>query len=383
MGNAQSEEESKGTFLGGFLGLIGSLVVTVICPPAAAIAIPAGFAAGTYGMATMVKYDHKPHELQKKGDTGDFIGGMILGATLGGIMQTGFNYKDNDTRPHMHYCPSNSNPVTMREESEIREKYHNLPQKIHQQKEQEKLNFYMENNFHKTNITFDFIKNSYWYFHYKFEADTNFNSFKNLEFNKLNSEFNKSKHFLGKYNTNLYCKATYVYLSISELPKIMDKWQKHQNTSIKKAGAHLVKAVVYGLNALENAKPMMDEKDSYAYAMYANQMDESFQNYCCEMKNALMEIVKESRKAYTTGRQLAIMENTINNMYDEVAKYNAETRNPLTKKYGIYIDSDKYKLTIKQKADKVEEFLNSNFNTTTYHSNIHKMVQKVKKMIDN
>ncbi len=385
MGNAQSEEESKGSGLGGFLGLVGSIVVSVVCPPVAIVAIPAGITAHTYGMTTMVKYEKKPAEEKKKGTTGDFIGGIIQGATLGGTMQAGINYKDNDSRPHIHYCSSGSNPATMREEKEIREKYQNqnLSQKIQQEKEQDKLNHYMETNFYKADITFDFIKNNYRYFHYKYSADTNFNEFTDLNFSKLNQEFQIFKTFLGEYNDSLYCKSTYVHLSISELPIIIKKWQTHQNSNIKKAGKHLIKAVVYGLNALENAKPFMDEKDSYACAMYANQMDESFKNYCCEMKNALIELIQETKQAYNTGRQLAIMENTINDMYDEVAKFNAENRNSLTRKTGIYIDSEKYKLNIQQRADKVEEFLNSDFNTTAYHHNIYKMVEKIKEMVDN
>jgi hypothetical protein len=379
MGNAQSEEESKGTGLGGFLGLVGSIVVSVVCPPAAIVALPAGIVSHTYGMTTMVKYEKKPAEEKKKGNTGDFIGGIIQGTTLGGTMQAGVNYKDGDSRPHMHYCSSGSNPVTMREEKEIREKHQNLSGRV----QQDKLNHYMETNFHKANITFDFIKNNYWYFHYKYSAYNNFNGFKDLNFSKLNQEFQIFKTFLGKYNDSLYCKSTYVHLSISELPIIIKKWQTHQNSNIKKAGEHLVKAVVYGLNALENAKPFMDEKDSYACAMYANVMDESFKNYCCEMKNALIELLQETKKAYNTGRQLAIMENTINDMYDEVAKFNAEKENPFSKKYEIYIDSEKYKLNIQQRADKVQEFLDKDFNTTAYHHNIYKMVRKINEMVDN
>ena len=105
--------------------------------------------------------------------------------------------------------------------------------------------------------------------------------------------------------------------------------------------------------------------------------------YCCEMKNALLEVIKETKQAYHTGRQLAIMENTINDMYDEVAKFNAEKKNSLTRKTGIYMDSEKYKLNIQQRADKVEEFLNSDFNTTAYHQNIYKMVKKIKILVDN
>jgi len=123
MGNATSQEEANGTGLGGFFGLIGGLVVSVVCPPLAPVAIPAGFAAHTYGMATVVKYDNKPAELKKQGSTGDFIGGIIQGATIGGTMQAGVNYKDNDSNPHLHYCPVNTNPVELREKQEIKEKY--------------------------------------------------------------------------------------------------------------------------------------------------------------------------------------------------------------------------------------------------------------------
>ena len=64
---------------------------------------------------------------------------------------------------------------------EIKEKYQNLSQKIQQEKEQIKLNSCLETFFHKPIITFDFIKNNYWYFHYKYCADTNFNQFTPLK----------------------------------------------------------------------------------------------------------------------------------------------------------------------------------------------------------
>ena len=160
----------------------------------------------------------------------------------------------------------------------------------------------------------------------------------------------------------------------------MEKWRKTQNSGMQNASKSLLKATVYALNALENAEPFIKEETSYAFAMYANEMDESFKNYCCEMKNAILQVVKEVKMVYNTGRKLAIMENTINTMYDEVAKYNASQKS-ICAKYGTYIDTEKYKLTIQQRADKVEEFLKKDFNTTEYHRNIYLLIDKTAELL--
>ena len=130
MGNAQSEEEATGSVLGGFLGLLGGLVVSVICPPLAPVAIPAGFGAHGYGIATNVRFDNKPYEEKKQGTTSDFVGGMVGGATCGGLFQVGANYKDGDSRPHLHYCPRDANPIAVREEREIKEKTEKIINKV-------------------------------------------------------------------------------------------------------------------------------------------------------------------------------------------------------------------------------------------------------------
>lgn len=380
MGNASSQEEANGTGLGGFFGLIGGLVVSVVCPPLAPVAIPAGFAAHTYGMATVVKYDNKPAELKKQGSTGDFIGGIIQGATIGGTMQAGVNYKDTDSNLHLHYCPVNTNPVELREKQEIKEKYEKDIQQDIQKKHKEldkiNLNKYMENAFHTSNISFDYIGQNYWYYHYKLKADINFDSYKMLNILNLSSTHSKYGKKLETFNINLYCKSVYTYLSISKLPKLIEQWKDNQSISIKKAGAHLLKAVVYGLNVIEICKDLSTEENSMVYGMYGNKMDESMKNYCCEMKNAIIELVKEVKSTYTCGRNMAILENTINKMYDEVAKYNAGKKQ-MCAKYGMYIDDKKYKLNIQQRAEKIEEFMNLDINTTEYHKNILDMITKI------
>lgn len=374
MGNASSHEEANGTVLGGFLGLLGSVVVSVICPPVAVIVIPAGFATHTYGMATIVKYDNKPPELKKQGSTGDFVGGIIGGATLGGTFQVGVNYKDNDSNPQLHYCPSNVNPIEMRKRQEEKIKLEQFKMKDKIKQDKINLNTYIADNFHKATNTSEYIK-SYWYYYYYYQADANFNSYKLTDLSKLITTHTKYSSKLSKYNSSLHCKSIYTYLSISKLPKLIEKWKTHQNIHIKNTAKHLVKAVVYGLNAIETGTVFASESSSMQYAMYCNQMDESMKNYCCHMKDAILEMVKSVKDSYTTGRKLAIMENTINSMYDEVSKYNA-SKKQICAKYGTYIDSNKYKLDIKQKAEKIEEFLNKDFNTTEYHKNIHDIIKK-------
>jgi hypothetical protein len=121
MSNSQSNEEAKGKAIGGFIGLVGGMVVSIICPPLAPVAIPVGFGAHTYGIATMVKYDNKPPELKKEGTTGDFIGGIADTIFLGGNLKAGVDYKDNDSKPNFHICGTNINPIQIREQKETKE----------------------------------------------------------------------------------------------------------------------------------------------------------------------------------------------------------------------------------------------------------------------
>ena len=115
-------------------------------------------------------------------------------------------------------------------------------------------------------------------------------------------------------------------------------------------------AIVYGINALELIKTFDSEISSINNGMYSFQIDESLHNYCYSIKEALMQFINTSKIAFSCGRKSAIIENSINAMYDEVSKYNASNKE-ICAKYGIYIDSQKYKLNLDQKIDIIEKFL--------------------------
>lgn len=383
MGNAQSDEEAKGTVVGGFLGLIGGLVVSVVCPPAAAIAIPAGFAAHSYGMATQIKYDNKPpEERTNKGTTGDFVGGIIQGTTFGGLFQVGVNYKDNDTRPHLHYCPTNSNPVALREQKESKELYEKQMKEEQSKQDKENLNKYMEDTFkvYKGHMSHTYIKNSYSELSKKFKRESNFQDYKLTDFTNLYSKYLRSTDNLKKFESHLDIKLLNVCLTLNKIKPILEKLSKEQDAKLKQSYCNLFSANVYGLNAFENAKAFENEMSSIAYAPYAYQMDESLHNYCSQMKSAFIHFLDAYKDAYKSGRTMAKIENTVDKMYDKVAEAKAMAK-PMCRKYGIYIDSEKYKLNLEGKIKKIDEFVKNNkeFNTYNYHQEIYKITEDLNK----
>lgn len=342
MGNAQSEEEAKGTGLGGFLGLLGGIVVSIVCPPAAAIAIPAGFGAHAYGMATQVKYDNKPpEERTNKGTTGDFVGGIIQGTTFGGLFQVGVNYKDNDTRPNLHYCPTDSNPVALREQKESKELYEKQMKEEQSKQDKENLNKYMEDTFkvNKGHMSHTYIKNTYGELSKKFKGESNFQDYKLIDFTNLYHKYLRSTDNLKKFESHLDIKLLNVCLTLNKIKPILEKLSKEQDEKLKLSYSNLLSATVYGLNALENVKAFESEMLSIAYAPYAYQMDESLHNYCAQMGSAFINFLDACKDAYTSARKMAKIENTVDKMYDKVASATAMSK-PICKKYGICISKN-------------------------------------------
>lgn len=389
MGNAQSEEEAKGTGVGGFLGLLGGLVVSIVWPPAAAIAaaiaIPVGFAAHGYGMATQIKYDNKPpEERTNKGTTGDFVGGIIQGTTFGGLFQPGVNYKDNDTRPHLHYCPTNSNPVSLREQKESKELYEKQMKEERIKQYKENLNEYMEDTFkvYKGHMSHTYIKNSYGELSKKFKKESNFQDYKLIDFTNLYHKYLRSTDNLKKFESHLDIKLLIVCLTLNKIKPILEKLSKEQDAKLKLSYSNLLSATIYGLNALENVKVFESEMSSIQYAPYANQMNESLHNYCAQMKSAFINFLGACKDACKSGRTMAKIENTIDKMYDKVAEAKAMSK-PICKKYGIYIDSEKYKLNLEGKIKKIDEFVKNNkeFNTYNYHHEIYKIAEVLNELM--
>ena len=158
--------------------------------------------------------------------------------------------------------------------------------------------------------------------------------------------------------------------------------QDLQRSELNQAFHHFTRASVYGINAISIAKDFSSEESSQMYGMYAQQMDESFKNYCILMKSAMRSLVDGVKKIYSSGRAQALIERSVDRLYDEVAKSKAKTK-PMCKKYGIYMDSEKYKLNLEQKIPKIEEYLNkeNRINTFEDHYAIDQMVQQLNELI--
>jgi hypothetical protein len=125
MGNSQSNAETGGKYIGGWLGLTVGCVVSSIFPPLAPVALTLGTSTFLYGTGSTIRTfteSQKP-----EGTKSDFISGMADGIFLGGNLKAGVDYKDNDTNPNFHICGSNINPIEIREQKEIKEKtYKNI-----------------------------------------------------------------------------------------------------------------------------------------------------------------------------------------------------------------------------------------------------------------
>jgi len=105
-------------------------------------------------------------------------------------------------------------------------------------------------------------------------------------------------------------------------------------------------------------------------------------DYCAQMKSEFVHFLGTCRDSYTSGITIIKIENTVDKLYDKVAEAKAMNK-PMYMKYEMYIDSEKYKLNLEKKIKKIDEFIrnNKNFNTYNYHSEIHKIVEDLNKLI--
>ena len=381
MGNAQSNKEANGTAVGGFLGLLGSVFVSIMCAPVAAIAIPVGVGAYAYGMTTLVKYDNKPHEEKKKGTTSDFVGGLIMGTTFGGVVQVGANYKDNDNRPHIHYCPTNTNPVAMREQKESKDLYEKQ-MKIEQSKQdKENLNIYMRDTFmiEKSHMSHTYI--NYTFNELCTRVKKNFDQHGFIHITNISS-FLKMRINLVRFDYYLDHKIMSTINTLKLIMPIILKEKKEKKDGLYPIYNNLFSATVYAFNALECAKMFQNEMTSIAYAPYACQIDENLQNYCSQMKSALINFINACHDSYKRNRTIAKIENTVDKIYDQVAEAKAMEK-PMCKKYGIYIDNEKYKLNLEGKIKKIVEFVRNNkkINTYDYHEQIYNIVKDLNELL--
>ncbi len=193
------------------------------------------------------------------------------------------------------------------------------------------------------------------------------------------------KENLFRFNGNIGNKTLLASCTLINFDRVILKiyqLQDLQRAELNQAFHHFTQASVYGINAISIAKDFSSEESSQMYGMYAQQMDESFKNYCILMKSAMRSLVDGVKKIYSSGRAQALIEHSVNRLYDEVAKSKAKTK-PMCKKHGIYIDSEKYKLNLEQKIQKIEEYLNQEHRINTFedHFAIDQMVQQLNELI--
>jgi hypothetical protein len=196
---------------------------------------------------------------------------------------------------------------------------------------------------------------------------------------------NRYKKNLERFDYHMSEKTTFVSSALVNFNNVISKiyqLQDLQRTEFNRSFHHFTKAFVYGINAIDIAKNFESEASLHMYGMYAQQMDESFKNYCVLMKSAMGNFVDGIKKVYTSGRHQALIERKVDCLYDEVAKSKAKDK-PMCKKYGIYMDSEKYKLNLEQKIQKIEECLNkdSRINTFNDYVEIYIMVYELKKIV--
>ena len=195
----------------------------------------------------------------------------------------------------------------------------------------------------------------------------------------------KYKENLYRFNGSIGNKTILASCALINFDRVILKiyqLQDLQRSELNQAFHHFTQASVYGINAISIAKDFSSEESSQMYGMYAQQMDESFKNYCILMKSAMRSLVDGIKKIYISGRAQALIERNVNRLYDEVAKSKAKMK-PMCKKYGIYMDSEKYKLNLEQKIQKIEEYLNkeNRINTFEDHFAIDQMVKQLNELI--
>lgn len=149
---------------------------------------------------------------------------------------------------------------------------------------------------------------------------------------------------------------TYTTLSLSGLPrsdliKYYEDCEKKGNIYASKSKQSLLEAIVYGLNALENAKSFTSEQEILTRINDIQKLDEDMRTFGSLMvqsfKNLVASVKEETRLAR---EQTKIKENSRIKAWDIKSAH--EKRHQ-----SIYFDTEKYRLTTTEKIKKIDDFL--------------------------
>ena len=179
-----------------------------------------------------------------------------------------------------------------------------------------------------------------------------------LEYKKIKVPDTQSNLFLNKNSVEIswrYVNLTYTTLSLSnlsksDLVKYYEDCEKKGNIYASKSKQSLLEAIVYGLNALENAKTFTSEQEILTRINDIQKLDEDMQIFGSLMVQSFKNLVASVKEETRLAREQTKIKENVDKAWD--IKTAHEKRHQ-----SIYFDSEKYKLTTTEKIKKIEDFL--------------------------
>ena len=175
-----------------------------------------------------------------------------------------------------------------------------------------------------------------------------------LEYEKINVPATQSNLFLKK-NSWRYVNLTYTTLSLSGLPrsdlvKYYEDCEKKGNIYASKSKQSLLEAIVYGLNALENAKTFTSEQEILTRINDIQKLDEDMRTFGSLMVQSFKNLVASVKEETRLAREQTKIKENVDKAWDIKSAH--EKRHQ-----SIYFDTEKYRLTTTEKIKKIEDFL--------------------------
>lgn len=175
-----------------------------------------------------------------------------------------------------------------------------------------------------------------------------------LEYKKIKVPDTQSNLFLKK-NSRRYVNLTYTTLSLSGLPrsdliKYYEDYEKKGNIYASKSKQSLLEAIVYGLNALENAKTFTSEQEILTRINDIQKLDEDMRTFGSLMIQSFKNLVASVKEETRLAREQTKIKENVDKAWD--IKTAHEKRHQ-----SIYFDTEKYRLTTTEKIKKIEDFL--------------------------
>jgi hypothetical protein len=161
--------------------------------------------------------------------------------------------------------------------------------------------------------------------------------------------------YFHKGQVNRYVNLTYATLSLSNLPKsnlvkYYEDCEKKGNAYASKSKQYLLEAIVYGLNALENAKTFTSEQEMMTRTTDIQKIDEDMRTFGSLMVKSFKSMVQSVKEETRLAREQTKIKENVDKAWD--IKSSHEKRHQ-----SIYFDAEKYKLTTTEKIKKIEDFL--------------------------